>query len=256
VSFEVLGLGLNGLGLAGPHSRSVLAAVTGDSVANDDFRFMDFRPMDVAMAPCLVGRISYTGELGYEIWCAPEYSRHVFDALLEAGHEYGLKLFGLRALLSLRMEKMFGTWFREYRPIFTPIEAGIEHYVKLDHDFIGRNAYEAARAAADAGEVAEAAGQTVGTGKRLTYFEVDPDPDDPADVIGDEPIWHLDRVVGWVTSGDYSHCTGRSLALGYVDRDLARPGTEDFEIEIIGQRRPARLLTDPVVDPGGERMRA
>jgi dimethylglycine dehydrogenase len=249
VSFEVLGLGLNGLGLAGPRSRHVLAAVTGDSVANDDFRFMDFRSMNVAMAPCRVGRLSYTGELGYEIWCAPEYSRHVFDALLEAGRQYGLKLFGLRALLSLRMEKMFGSWFREYRPIFTPIEAGIEHYVKLDHDFIGRNAYEGAKAA-------EAAGQTVGTGKRLAYFEVDPDPDDPADVIGDEPIWRLDRVVGWVTSGDYSHCTGRSLALGYVDRDLARPGTDDFEIEIIGQRRPARLLTDPVVDPGGERMRS
>ena len=89
----------------------------------------------------------------------------------------------------------------------------------------------------------------------MVYLDVDPDPDEPADVIGDEPIWHDGSVVGWVTSGAYAHYSQRSLALGYVPSELARAGAE-FEIEIIGHRRPARLLTDPVFDPTGERMRA
>ena len=89
----------------------------------------------------------------------------------------------------------------------------------------------------------------------MVYLDVDPDPDEPADVIGDEPIWHDGAVVGWVTSGAYAHYSQRSLALGYVPSELARPGAE-FEIEIIGHRRPARLLTDAVFDAAGERMRA
>ncbi|MDH3295974.1 MAG: FAD-dependent oxidoreductase, partial [Acidimicrobiia bacterium] len=249
VRFEVLGLGLNGFGLAGPRSREVLAPLVEPmvSLADGDFRFMDFRPVDVAMAPCLVGRLSYTGELGYEIWCEPQYTRYLFDRLMEAGDGYGMALFGMRALLSLRIEKMFGTWYREYRPIFNPKEAGIERYVHLDHDFIGREAYEAASLS-----------------KRLVYFEIEPDPENPADVIGDEPIWYAapegnPSVVGWITSGDYGHCVGKSLALGYVDADVldragGAPG--DFEVEIIGDLRPARVLTAPVVDPEGLRMRS
>ena len=247
VRFEVLGMGLNGFGLAGPRSREVLARLVEPmvSLADDDFRFMDFRRIDVGMAPCWVGRISYTGELGYELWCEPQYTRYVFDALMGAGREFGLELFGMRALLSLRMEKMFGTWYREYRPIFNPKEAGIDRYVRLDHDFIGRDAYETAEVT-----------------KRLVYFEVDPDPDDPADVIGDEPIWFVgddgsEKVVGWITSGDYGHCVGRSLALGYVDAEVAERGLGGrFEIEIIGLRRPAAVLTEAAIDPEGKRMRS
>jgi dimethylglycine dehydrogenase len=97
-----------------------------------------------------------------------------------------------------------------------------------------------------------------GPERALVYLDVDPDPDEPADVIGDEPIWHNGpdgwRVVGWVTSGGYAHYSARSLALGYVPAALARSGAT-FEIEIIGQRRPARLLDEPVFDPAGERMR-
>jgi dimethylglycine dehydrogenase len=86
---------------------------------------------------------------------------------------------------------------------------------------------------------------------------VDPDPDDPADVIGDEPVWHDDQVVGWVTSGGYGHHVKASLALGYVPTELASPDAPgQFEIEIIGRRRPARLQREPLVDPAGARMRA
>jgi dimethylglycine dehydrogenase len=242
-TFEVLGQQLVGLSIAGPRSRDVLRAVTRFDVSNDNFRFMDFRRFDVAMAPCWVGRMTYTGDLGYEIWVPPAYQRHVFDALMAAGEPHDMRLFGVRALLTMRLEKMFGTWFREYRPIFTPYEARMDRYVKLDHPFVGRDALEAAPPPR----------------KYLSYFDVEPDPDDPADVIGDEPIWHEGdegwRVVGWITSGGYAHYSGRSLALGYVDADVAGSDRR-FEIEIIGERRPATLLHEPVLDPQGQRMRS
>jgi dimethylglycine dehydrogenase len=243
-SFEVMGQRMVGLSLAGPHARDVLQATTRFDCSNDNFRFMDFRQFDVGAAPCGVGRMTYTGDLGYELWMAPEYQRHVFDTLMAAGEPHGLRLFGLRALLSMRLEKMFGTWFREYRPIFTPYECRMDRYVKLDHDFVGRAALEAA-----------------GPPRRyLSYFEVDVDPAEPADVIGDEPIWYVDddgdRVVGWITSGGYAHYSATSLALGYVEADLAGDPPGRFEIEIIGRRRPATLLHEPVLDPAGRRMRS
>jgi dimethylglycine dehydrogenase len=240
IRFEVLALSLVGLSAAGPHARDVLQSVTATSLATADFPFMAFRRLDVGMVPAWVGRMTYTGDLGYEIWVAPEYQRALFDLLWDAGRPYGMALFGFRALMSLRMEKRFGTWFREFRPIYTPLEAGMERYLKLDHDFVGRAALEAE--------------MVRGPERRLVYLEVDPDPDEPADVIGDEPIWHDANVVGWVTSGAYAHYSQRSLALGYVPAQLAVSGAE-FEVEIIGHRRPARLLDEPVLDPAGDRMR-
>jgi dimethylglycine dehydrogenase len=240
VRFEVLGLSVVGLSVAGPHARDVLQSVTRASLATADFPFMAFRHINVGIVPAWVGRMTYTGDLGYEIWVAPEYQRALFDLLWDAGRPYGMALFGFRALMSLRMEKRFGTWFREFRPIYTPLEAGMDRYLKLDHDFVGRAALEAE--------------MERGPERRLVYLEVDPDPDEPADVIGDEPIWHDGAVVGWVTSGAYAHYSQRSLALGYVPAALAVSGAE-FEIEIIGHRRPARLLDEPVLDPAGDRMR-
>lgn len=242
---DVLGQRMVGLSLAGPRARDVLQAATRFDVSNDNFRFMDFRDFDVGMAACHVGRMTYTGDLGYELWMAPEVQRHVFDTLMEAGESHDLRLFGVRALLTMRLEKMFGTWFREYRPIFTPAESRMDRYVKLDHDFIGRAAFEAADPPR----------------KYLTYFEVETDPAAPADVIGDEPIWHDGpdgwQVVGWVTSGGYAHYSDRSLALGYVDAAIADdPGDGAFEIEIIGRRQRATLLHEPVLDPAGARMRS
>ncbi|MEJ7747657.1 MAG: FAD-dependent oxidoreductase [Candidatus Limnocylindrales bacterium] len=245
VRFEVLGLSLTGVSIAGPHARDVLARVADLDLASDAFRFMDFRRVDLGMIPALLGRISYSGDLGYEVWVAPEYQRTLFDQIMAAGESYGIRLFGFRALMSLRLEKNYGTWFREYRPIYTPLEAGIGRYIKLDHDFIGREAHEAELAAG-------------GPERRLVAFVVEPDPNDPADVIGDEPVWHGDKVVGWITSGGYLHHVKASLALGYVPTELASldgPGGSGFEIEIIGRRRPARLQPEPLFDPQGLRMR-
>jgi len=237
-----MGLSLVGLSLAGPLARDVLQKVTDTDLATSAMRFLDFRPMDVGMIPARVGRLSYTGELGYELWVAPEYQRALFDLLHDAGAEFGLRLFGFRALMSLRLEKGFGTWFREYRPIYTALEAGLTSYIKLEHEFIGRAAHEAELA--------------TGPGRRLVTLVVEPDPDDPADAIGDEPIWHEGEVVGWVTSGGYAHHSKASVALGYVPAHLADAGSNgNLEIEIIGRRRPAHLQLTPIHDPEGRRMR-
>jgi dimethylglycine dehydrogenase len=240
---EVLGQRMVGLSIAGPRSREVLQAVTSTSVSNENFRFMDFREIEIGMAQCGVGRMTYTGDLGYEIWSAPESQRSVFDALWEAGRSHGMRLFGVRALLTMRLEKMFGTWLREYRPIFNPHEARMDRYIKLDHEFVGRTALESADP----------------PHRLLSYFEVQTDADDPADVIGDEPIWFDDgtgaRVVGWVTSGGYAHYTAKSLALGYVEAGVVDVEGR-FEIEIIGHRCAATLLREPALDPQGLRMRS
>jgi dimethylglycine dehydrogenase len=224
----------------------VLQAIAPDiDLSTEAFPFMTFRRVDLGMTPVLLGRINYAGDLGYELWVAPEYQRALFDRIVAAGVPHGLRLFGMRALMSLRLEKSYGTWFREYRPIYTPAEGGITRYIRLDHDFIGRAAHEVELAAG-------------GPKRRLVTLVVEPDPEAPADVIGDEPIWHDDRVVGWVTSGGYGHHVKESIALGYVPAELATPdgsNGKNFEIEIIGRRRPARLQPEPLFDPQGLRMR-
>jgi dimethylglycine dehydrogenase len=239
VRIEALGLSLVGLSIAGPDARRVLEKVARVDVSNAAFPFMAIRRMDVAMAPCLVGRVSYTGDLGYEIWMAPEYQRHVLDALLEAGDAFGIGLFGARALNALRLEKGYGSWAREYRPIYGPLEAGLDRFVAYDKaaDFIGKSA-----------ALAE---QARGGKLRLCSFSVEAVD---ADVIGDEPIWHRGAVKGWVTSGGYAHHAGTSVALGYVPKEIAGE-RQGFEIEFLGRRHRARMLDAVLFDPDFKRMR-
>ena len=202
---------------------------------------MAFRKANIGMAPIWLSRMTYTGDLGYEMWMAPEYQRYLFDLIWDAGREFDMRLFGFRALITMRLEKSFGTWFREYRPIYTPLEAAMDRSLKFDHDFIGRAAVEK--------EIADG-----GPKRKLVVFKVDVDPDAPADVIGDEPVWHNGEVVGWITSGGYAHYSQASLAMGYIPTELVSQ-TSGFEIEIIGKRRPATILHEPILDPSGSRMR-
>jgi len=228
-----------GLSVAGPGSRSLLQSLVRDDLSNAAFPFLSFRRLDIGMIPALVGRISFTGELGYEIWVSPDYQRALYDLLAGAGAECGLKPFGGRALNSMRIEKGFGTWAREFRPIYGPHEAGLGRFVALEKgEFIGRAAAVDERSRG--GEL------------RLVAFAVDAAD---ADAIGDEPIWHESKVVGWVTSGGYGHRVGRSLALGYVPAAIAAANA-GFEIEIIGERRPAERLAGCAYDAGGGRMRS
>ena len=156
---------------------------------------MSFRRIDIGMVPAWVGRMTYTGDLGYEIWVAPEYQRALFDLLWEAGQPYGMALFGFRALMALRMEKML-------RHLVPRVPADL-HAARGRHGPLPEARPRLHRARSAGGR--DGAGDRSG---RLVYLDVDPDPDEPADVIGDEPIWHDGQVVGWVTSGAYAHYSG------------------------------------------------
>ncbi|MDR6632878.1 dimethylglycine dehydrogenase [Phyllobacterium sp. 1468] len=278
---------LVGLAIAGPRARDLLAKLVDEDVSNVAFRFMDFREMAVGGAPCKVNRISYTGDLGYEIWMEPAYQRLVYKAIKEAGAEYNIVDFGMRALLAMRLEKNFPTWFRELRPIYGPYEGSMDRFIKLSkNDFIGREMAAKEKAELD-----------TGTSKKLrrVSFLIDvPHGEDAADVMGDEPIWaktskdygtvqaghgvgapRFDatgavvshegdkgavqgewRVVGWVTSGGYAHYVGQSMAQGYVPAELAKSEERGlFEVEILGVRRAARINLEPPFDPSGEKMR-
>jgi dimethylglycine dehydrogenase len=238
VTVQAHGLDLVGLHIAGPRSREVLASLADRDVSATAFKFMDIARMNVGPLPALISRVSYTGDLGYEIWVKPEHQRALFDLLMATGAPHGIGLFGARAFNSLRLEKSFGSWSREYRPIYTPWEAGLDRFVSTQKAaFIGRDALLAAR---DAGPT-----------RRIATFVVDALD---ADVIGDEPIWRGDKVVGWVTSGGYAHNAKASVAIGYVEAGAFDP-TATYDIEIIGERRTARMQTEPLFDPKGERMR-
>jgi len=228
-----------GLSVAGPKSRALLQSVVGEDLSTATFPFMSFRRMDVGMIPALVGRVSFTGDLGYEIWVTTDYQRALYELLVNAGRAHGLRHIGGRALNALRLEKCFGTWAREFRPIYGPYEAGLGRFIDLNKgEFIGR-----------AAAVEEKASGGV---RRLIALDVDARD---ADAIGDEPIWYEGKVVGWVTSGGYAHGASKSIALGYVNKDVAAAST-GFEVELIGERRKATRLAQPPFDPTGAKMRA
>ncbi len=238
VRVEALGMRLIGLSIAGPKARELLQRLTDDDVSNAALRFMDYREMEVATVRAKVNRVTYTGDLGYEIWVAPEYQRRLYQGILDAGADLGLKNFGMRALLCLRLEKHFGTWFREFRPIYGPFEAGLERFVKLDKpDFIGKQAALKERQ----------------DGPKRSRVCMVVDAID-TDVMGDEPIWVDGKVVGWVTSGGYGHWVEQSLAQGYIPTELVKADMQ-MEIEILGERIPARLQSEPPFDPQARRMR-
>ncbi len=243
VRYRALGPSLTGLSIAGPASRDVLAELVSADVSREAFGFLDIRRLDVGLVPALVGRISFTGDLGFELWVEPAYQARLFDDLMAAGRRHGIRLFGAHALNSLRLEKSFGSWATEFRPSYHPYEAGLGPFVKPDKgDFVGREAVLALRAE--------------GGGRRLVTFTVDvPDGPEAADVIGDEPIWHDGRVVGRVTSGGYAHASQASVAMGYVPAELAT-ATTGFEIEVLGSRRRATRLEECLFDPRGDRMRS
>ena len=240
VTVEPLNLGLVGLSVAGPKAREVMQKLTHLDLSDAAFKFMDIRRMDLGMAKTIVGRVSYTGDLGYEIWMKPEYQRYVFNALMEAGQEFGIRLFGLRALNALRLDKSFGSWSREYRPLYGPLEAGLSRFVALDKpaDFIGKQAAIAEKAS----------GGTL----RLRTFVIDAKD---ADVIGDEPISFNGEVRGWVTSGGYAHASDVSVALGYVPKEIADE-IDGWSIELLGEMLPARRQPVALFDANGSRMRA
>ena len=268
---------LHGLSIAGPNSRKVLQKLVDEDISNSKFQFMSFREVDVNGAPCMINRLSYSGDLGYEIWMAPEYQRKVYRGIKKQGAEFNIKDFGMRALLSMRLEKNFPSWFAELRPIYGPYESRMERFIKINKPkFIGQ----------------KAAKQELLHGPKIsrTSFIIDADT---SDVSGDEPIWaktekdydFIDpphkhgakrfnskgnelsssnsqqdgkwKVVGWVTSGGYAHSIKASMAQGYIPTDLSQVTQKGlFEIEILGKRYPCQIMDNPPFDPLGKCMKS
>ena len=224
-----------GVALAGPASHDLLAKVADSGLA--DLGFLRAGVGQVAGAPAHVGRISVTGELGYELNVAAADLPTVYSRLREAGTGCDVGPFGFAALDALRMEKSYGIWSREFTWAYTPAMCGLDRFVDAERSFIG---HEAFRREQERGPV-----------QRLVTLEVDSTDAEAGEF---DPIWSGDQRVGFVTSGAYGHTVGRSLALGYVDPACAHPGTE-LAVHVVGRRTPARVIPDSPHDPGGDRAR-
>ncbi|MGH6895563.1 MAG: GcvT family protein [Geminicoccaceae bacterium] len=228
-----------GFAIAGPRSRELVARVAGEDIAADALPFFSIRRMDIGCAPALVARVSFTGELGFEIYVDAAYELAVYDALVQAGEDLGLVHFGGRALNALRLEKSFGAWLREYTPDCTPQQAGLARFIDFEKgDFVGREAALRQRDQEPS--------------HRLVTLVVDAAD---ADAYGDEPVLAENRVVGFVTSGGYGHTVGASIALAYIEPRFVVPEVA-LRVTILGEDRPARIATLPLYDPGGARMRS
>lgn len=228
---------LTGFMIAGPRSRDLLQRLVADDVGSAAFTFFAAREMTVGLAPAVVLRASYTGDLGYEIWVTPDYQLSLYEAILDAAAGMDLRHFGNRALMSMRLEKAYGAFLREYRADYSPFEAGLDRFVAFDKgNFIGRDVLQQERGRTPA--------------RRLVPLIVDSD----VDVVGYESIVRDGKAVGQVTSGGYAHWAGKSMAMGYVKAEHARDG-ETFLINIFGEDRPARVATMPLFDPDGARQR-
>ena len=229
-----------GFSLSGPRSRELMELVTPDDVSVDAMPFMSCRDADVGLIRAKVGRISVTGELGYEIHCSAAEHVALRRLLVEAGEQVGAVEYGYNALLSLRLEKSFGIWSTEFRQEYTPGETGMDRWIDWSKSgFIGE---EAARKERDTDAALRA----------LATVEIDALD---ADATGYEPVWDGDNRVGYLTSGDYGHTVGASLAMAMLDRDHTEVGTE-LTTHIVGVARPCRVIPPSPHDPAGTAMRA
>lgn len=240
VQIENMSDRITGFQIAGPHARDVLSAVTRADVSNEALPFLGVRRMAVGMADCVVQRVSYTGDLGFEIYCDPTSQRHLWHILWEAGQPFGMRPFGMRAMMSLRLDRFFGSWQREFSQDYTAAETGLDRFIsfKKNVDFIGRAAAEAERAS--------------GAARVLVAFDVDAAD---ADVVAWEPVWLGDEVIGYCTSGGFAHWSDKSIALALINRERFDEARQ-VEIEILGERRAARRMDQPEFDPSGARMRS
>ncbi len=230
-----------GFNVAGPRSRELLQRLTNASLATLDFPFMASARIEIAGVEVMALRVSFTGDLGWELHCRAEDQVRLYAALLDAGRDIGAGPVGSRALMSLRVEKGYGSWSREYSPEYWPQEVGLDRLCKMDKDFLNR----------------AAAAQVMGNAPRerlvlLALDEADVTASN-ADASGGEPIFKDGRGVGRVSSGAYGYSVGASLALGYVTG--AEPG-DTVEVMVLGRPHRARILHAPPFDPKGERLRA
>ncbi|MEC7852945.1 MAG: FAD-dependent oxidoreductase, partial [Pseudomonadota bacterium] len=224
-----------GFNVAGPKSRAMLATLTDADLSAEGWRFMRSQTISVAGVECLAIRVSFTGDLGWELHCAESDQVALYGALIEAASEYGGGPVGSRALGALRIEKGYGSWGREYSPEYWPQEAGLHRLIKLDKEFLNKDAYMKI--------------SNTPPRETLTMFEVD--AGDDADANGGEPIFLADGTpVGRVTSGAFGYTVGKSLAIGYAREGTVAAGDE-VDIFILGKPHRATVLAEPPFDATG-----
>jgi len=229
---------VSGFLVTGPNARKVVERTTHQDVSAQALPFMACGDFDIGMVRARVARLSIAGELGFEINCPATLHSTLRETLLAAGEDLGLAEIGYYALGSLRLEKSFGIWSREFTQGYTVGQTGLDRFIAFDKgDFIGREAALKERAA--------------GVSRRIVTLEIDAVD---ADASGFEPVWHKGRRVGFVTSGGYGYTIGKSVALALVDGDFAGEGTE-LSVHIVGVERPARVIAASPYDPEGKAMR-
>jgi dimethylglycine dehydrogenase len=228
-----------GFAIAGPRSRELLQRLTHQEVSHEALGFMGCRPLDIGLVRARVARLSVVGELGYEINCQANEHATLRRVLMESGRDLGVAEFGFAAMNSLRLEKSFGIWSREFTQDYRPDETGMDRWIAFDKgDFQGR-----------ASALAE---RETGSRRALVTLEIDATD---ADASGYEPLWRGGDLVGFITSGGYGHTVGKSLAMALVQRDVAEVGME-FAAHIVGVERGARVISPSPHDPSGARLRA
>ena len=228
----------HGIALSGPKSRELLARITRDDVSAEALKFRDLRQTFVGGVPVILNRISFSGELGYEIYCKPQYLMRLAGAIEEAGADLGYRWYGARALLSMRLEKGWGVWTMEYRPDFNAVESGMDVFINWKKDFVGKEATLKAL--------------NEGVSQKLVTMVIDTNG---IDVAHDEAILKDGVPVGYVSSGGYAHHVGKSMAMGYVAAEFAAAGTT-LQVEILGNFYDAEVLAGPIYDGNGVNMRS
>lgn len=226
------------LSLMGPRAREVLTRVTDADLSNDAFRFMTARDIFVGAAPARAYRVSYVGELGWELYVPPAYQRYVYNLLMDAGRAFDIVNFGYRALDSLRMEKGYRFWGLDMNALTTPLEAGLEQFVKFNKEnFIGRDALLKQK--------------ENGAARTLQCLVIE-----NTDLIphGWEPLYHGDDAVSYVCSGEYGHCVEKTIALAYLPRALSAPDTK-LSIKLFGENFPATVVRAPLYDATNARLK-
>lgn len=229
-----------GFQIAGPKARELLQRVTFADVSNDAFPFLSVCEIDIGQCQAIVQRVSYTGDRGYEIYVPAHNQVALYQVLTQAGKDLGLRPFGMRAMMSLRLDKSFGAWMREFKPDYTPLETRLDRFVDYNKstDFIGKQAALAEK--------------EHGVERKLCTFILDAKD---ADVNAYEPIWHGGEVVGFVTSGGFSHHSQKSVAFGFLPNALIAQG-QQVAIELLGEMIAATLYTDPLFDPQNQYLRS
>jgi len=225
------------LTLAGPRSRDLLQAITDTDCSRKAFPFFRCRELRAGTAPVRVLRVSYVGELGYELHHATEDQRYLYELLMEAGREHGIVDFGYRALDSMRLEKAYRLWGSDMSADYTPLEAGMGRFVDFEKgDFIGRDVLLRQR--------------EHGLERGLACLVVEAGDADPH---GYEPILAGRERIGYVASGGYGHTVEKTIVLAYLPAAYLEPGTE-LTVEILGERREARVVEQPLYDPENKRL--